>query len=289
MVCRKVLLALLAAGAGAVLLCGCGRDSGQTLLAFCGSASKPALEECARAFERETGVGVDLQFSGSGTMLSRMMMSEKGDLYIPGSPDYMVRAEREGAVIADTEQIIAYLVPSILVQSGNPRGIRRLEDLAGEDVEVGIGNPEAVCVGLYALEILERNGLLDGVGGNVVVHARSCSATASLIAMKKVDAILGWRVFSEWKPDAIETVPIEPDRIPRLAYVPAAVSAYSTRPELGRSFIDYLRSPEGQEIFSGWGYIASEEKAREFAPRAQIGGEYELPSDYQPPGVAGGG
>ena len=60
-------------------------------------------------------------------------------------------------------KIISYLVPAILVPAGNPGNIQTLADLAKPGVEIGIGNPETVCVGLYAYEILEYNGLLEAV------------------------------------------------------------------------------------------------------------------------------
>ncbi len=252
------------------------------IAAFCGSASKPAMEEAARVFEEKTGIKVDLHFSGSGTMLSQMKISHRGDLYIPGTPDYMVKAKREGVVDPDTVRIIAYLVVAIDVQHGNPMNIQGLSDLARPGVRVGIGNPEAVCVGLYAIEVLERNGLLAQVQRNIVTHAPSCSATASLLAIKKVDAIIGWRVFSKWNPDKIDAVLLKPDEVPRLAYIPAAISTYSKDRESAQRFIDFLTSREGQEIFARWGYIATEEEARKFAPRAQIGGEYRIPMDYRP-------
>lgn len=63
--------------------------------AFCGAASKPAMEEAAEIFEEKTGIKVDLHFSGSGTTLSQTKISRRGDLYIPGTPDYMVRTERK--------------------------------------------------------------------------------------------------------------------------------------------------------------------------------------------------
>jgi len=254
------------------------------IAAFCGSASKPAIEEAAAAFKEKTGIKVDLRFSGSGTMLSQMKMARRGDLYIPGTPDYMLKAERQGVVDPKTVKIISYLVMAIDVQHGNPKEIRALSDLARPGIRVGIGNPEAVCVGLYAVEVLEQNGLLKQVQKNIVTHAPSCSATASLLVMKKVDAIMGWRVFSKWYPDKIDAVFLKPDQVPRLAYIPAAISAYSQDRESAQEFIDFLTSPEGQRIFAKWGYIATEEEARRFAPKAEIGGEYRLPADYRPLG-----
>jgi len=268
------LLLMLVAG-------GCAQPQTKSITAFCGSASKPAMEEAAQAFTVETGIKVYLNFSGSGTMLSQMKVSGSGDLYIPGSPDYMALAVNDGIVDPDSVEIVSYLVPAILVQEGNPENIRELSDLARPGIEVGIGNPEAVCVGLYAYEILEYNNLLAEVQPNIVTHAESCSKTATLVALKSVDAILGWRVFSEWH-DTIDVVYLDPGQIPRLSYIPGAVSTFAQDAESAWKFLDFLVSPEGQEIFSRWGYIATEAEARKFAPGAEIGGEYRLPETYQP-------
>jgi molybdate transport system substrate-binding protein len=260
-----------------------GETSDRSITAFCGSASKPAMEEAATQFEHETGIRVDLHFGGSGTMLSQMKLARRGDLYIPGSPDYMSKAIQEGMVDPESVAIIAYLILAIDVQRGNPKNIHTLADLARPGIRVGIGNPEAVCVGLYAVEVLERNGLLKQVQHNIVTHAPSCSATASLVAMQKVDAVIGWRVFSEWNPDKIEAVFLKPHEVSRLAYIPAAISTYSHDNKEAQQFIDFLISAEGQKIFAKWGYIATEKEARVFAPQAEIGGEYRLPADYTPP------
>ena len=101
-------------------------DKQKTIMAFCGSASKPAMEEAAKTFEEKTGIKVELTFGGSGTMLSQMKLSKQGDLYIPGSPDYMAKAKRDGVVYPDTVKNIAYLVPAIDVQEGNPKNIQSL-------------------------------------------------------------------------------------------------------------------------------------------------------------------
>jgi len=268
-----VLVIILAAG-------GCSKQ--KTITAFCGAASKPAMEEAAQAFEQKTGIKVYLNFSGSGTTLSQMKLSKSGDLYIPGSPDYMVKAENDGVVEPESVKIISYLVPAILVQHGNPKNIQALSDLAKPGIKVGLGNPKAVCVGLYAYEILEYNNLLEEVGENILTYGESCSKIASLVALKSVDAIIGWRVFSKWHPDTIDIVYLKPEQIPRLAYIPGAISTFTEDRENAQKFLDFLVSPQGQEIYRKWGYIAIESEAREFAPSAKVGGEYELPKTYKP-------
>ena len=177
--------------------CSESREARRPVAVFCGSASKPAMEECAERFKAKSGIQVDIQFGGSGHMLSRLKMSGRGDLYIPGSPDYMIKAKELGVVEAETVQILAYLVPTILVQKNNPSNIHSLSDLSRAGISIGIGNPKAVCIGLYGVEILDKAGLLEKTTKNIAVHTESCSKTAAVLCLKKVDAILGWRVFGQ--------------------------------------------------------------------------------------------
>jgi molybdate transport system substrate-binding protein len=254
--------------------------AGKEISVFAGSASKPALDEAASLFEKQTGVKVYITYGGSGSVLSQMELSQTGDIYIPGSPDYLVKAEKKKITDPTTTKIIAYLIPAINVQSGNPKNIQSLSDLAKPHITVGIGNPKTVCVGLYAIEILDNNDLLADVYKNIVTQASSCDNTATLISLKSVDAVMGWSVFHDWDPENIDTIYLKPDQITRLAYIPAAISTFVKEKEAAAAFIDFLTSAAGQEIFKKWGYDVTEDEARKYAPDAEIGGEYQLPESY---------
>lgn len=277
---------------GLMALLACGGEAGEgsggeepagggTLELFVGSATKPATEEEARLFEEKYGVSVDLHFGGSGAMLSQMKLTERGDLYFPGSSDFMEEAKREGLVLSETEQRVVYLVPAINVQKGNPKDIHSLEDLARPGLKVAIGDPETVCVGLYAVEVLGKSGLAEAIRPNIVTYTESCEKTARVVALKNVDAVIGWRVFQYWAPEEVETVYLEPEEVPRIAYVPIAVSTFSEQPELARQFIDFVTSEEAGDVYRGWNYLTTVEEAREFAPEAEVGGEWELPEGWQ--------
>jgi len=248
---------------------------------FAGAASKPSLDEAAVSFEQRTGLKVYLTYGGSGAVLSQMELAKTGDIYIPGSPDYLVKSENKKITDPASAKILAYLVPVIAVQHGNPRGIQALEDLARPAIKVGIGNPEAVCLGLYSVEILEYNRALPAVMKNVVTYADSCEKTATLISLKSVDAVIGWHVFQDWDPANIDVVYLKPEQLPRIAYIPAAISNFARNKAGAQSFIDYLTSDSGQKIFQKWGYFASEAEAKKYAPQAKIGGEYQLPDAYK--------
>ena len=274
---------LIVASLITVMSLGCSRrDASRTesLLLFCGAANKPAMEEIARVFERDEGIRVHMIFGGSGTLLSQIELSRSGDIYLPGSPDYIIIGERKKLLIEESDEIVAYLVPAIITPAGNPANIHSLNDLARPGVRVAIGNPETVCLGLYAVEILEKNGLLDRVMKNVVAFGGSCSKLVNLAALKKVDAILGWRVCHYWNPQRMELVPIAPDHISRISYIPIAIPVFCKRVDLSRKFISFVLSPKGRAAYKKFGYITSRAEAMRFAPRADIGGEYTLPPDY---------
>ncbi|MDH3997439.1 MAG: molybdate ABC transporter substrate-binding protein [Desulfuromonadales bacterium] len=251
----------------------------QPVVVFAGTASQPPLEEAAKAFEEKTGIPVVLHLGGSGAMLSQIRLTGQGDLYIPGSPDYMDKAKDFG-LVTDNVSRLAYLIPAILVAKGNPHRITGLKDLTRPGLRIGLADPESVCVGLYAVELLETNGIAEKVKPNVHGMVESCAKAAAMIPLNLVDVVLGWREFAPWNREVMDVVLIKGEEIPRLAYIPAAPLLHSHNPKGAAAFIAFLKSSEGQAFFEKWGYFTSESSARQFASRARIGGSYTLPEGW---------
>jgi len=246
--------------------------TGAKVVVFAGAASAPVLEEAARIFEIRYGVKVELRLGGSGSVLSAMKISRTGDIFLPGSPDYLLQAAEQGVVNLTTShaQVFAYLVPAIIVQKGNPENIASLQDLARPGIRVGIADPKSVCVGLYAKNLLEWNGLWESVSKNIVVYAQSCDATAALIPEKAVDAIVGWHVFQAWTPDRADIVWITPSKIPKISYIAGAVSVFAENRVSAEAFLVFLASDDGRVIWAKYGYFATLEDAKAHAPDATI-------------------
>jgi molybdate transport system substrate-binding protein len=262
-----------------------GQDTNQkTLLVYAGAASKPPTEEAAALFEKKTGIKVDIVFGGSGTVLSQMTLNKNGDLYFPGSSDFMEKAKADGLVFADTEEKIVYLVNAINVQKGNPKGIRNLRDLLQPGLKVAIANPETVCVGLYATEIIDKNFTPEekrAFMDNLINYTESCDKTATVVSLKTVDAVIGWSVFQYWDPENIETVPLQADEIARIGYIPIAISAYTQNKDMAQQFIDFLASGEGRAVFKKYSYFVTPEEAAEYiGENKPVGGAYELHEDW---------
>jgi molybdate transport system substrate-binding protein len=256
----------------------------EELTVFAGAASKPPTEEAAKVFEKKTGVKVNVNYGGSGFMLSQMILSKSGDIYFPGSSDFMELAKKKGLVFPETERYVVYLVPAINVQKGNPKRIKSLKDLTRPGVRVAIANPEGVCIGLYAIEIIEINVTpadKAAFKANLVNYTESCEKTATAVSLKAVDAVIGWSVFQHWSPDRIETIPLKKEEVVRIGYIPIAVSKFTRNRILAQKFIDFVLSDEGRALFKKYHYFMSPEEASQYigGPKP-IGGEYAVPKDW---------
>jgi molybdate transport system substrate-binding protein len=264
-------------------------SSPKKILIFAGAASKPATEEVIKIFNDKFGIPVDVSFGGSGFVLSQMKLTKKGDLYFPGSSDFMEVAKKGGFVFPETERIVVYLIPAINVQKGNPKRIHSLKDLMKDEIRVAIANPEFVCVGTYAAEIIEKNLTpieKERFKKNLVNYTESCEKTANAISLRAVDAVIGWRVFQYWDPERIETIYLKPDEIPRVGYIPIAISKFTQDKNLAQQFIDFLLSSDGKAIFRKHHYLMDLQEARQFTrPNTPVGGEYILPQEWRAKGL----
>lgn len=255
-----------------------------SIMVFAGAASKPPTEEAAAAFEKKTGIKVNVVFGGSGYVLSQMMLSKSGDLYFPGSSDFMEVAKKKNLVFPETEKYIVYLVPSINVQKGNPKKIKSLKDLTKPGIKVAIANPEGVCVGAYAVEIIEKffnKKEKEQFRKNLINYTESCEKTATVISLKAADAVVGWSVFEHWDPERIETVRLKKEEVLRIGYIPIAISKYTKNRELAQKFIDFLLSEEGKAIFRKYKYFMTPEEAFAWlGEKRPVGGEYVVPQEW---------
>ena len=250
-----------------------------------GAASKPVVEDLAKGFEKKTGIKVDVNIGGSGMLLSQMKLAKKGDVYFPGSIDFIERAKKDNVIDEATVIPIVYLVPAINVQKGNPKNIKELKDLCQPGLKVIIANPESVCLGVFAVELVDTFFSPEekkAFRRNIVNYAESCEKTANSLALKSADAVLGWSVFEHWNPELIETVKLDPANIVRISYLAVAVTKYVKNPQAAQKFIDYMKSSEGLEYFKKFQYFITPEEALKYVGQDKpVGGAaYNVPAEW---------
>lgn len=283
----KILLLFIVAGI-AMTIFSTGVYAGGDLTIFAGAALKPPTEQAAKVFENKTGIKVDLNFGAGGTLISQMILSKQGDIYFAPSSDFMELAKMKGVVFPETEKRVVYLVPALLVQKGNPKKIKSLRDLTRPGLRVAIANPAVGCIGVYAVQIIEKSFSPEEKAAfrkNVVNYAASCDQLSADLSLKTVDAIIGWRIFGYWDPKRIEIIPLKKSEIVRLNYGAIAISRFTKQRDLARKFINFVLSDEGKAIFRKYHYFTTPDEAFSWiGEKKPVGGPlYVVPKEWITP------
>ena len=229
---------------------GAGKTASQgtgSLFVYCGAGLRPAMDEIAQAFTAKTGVTVERDYGGSGMIISRLRLAQRGDLFMPGDVWYVELAEKEGLV--ESKTMVCYFVPVILVRKGNPKNIRGLADLARPDVRLGIGNPKVCQVGRVTEEMIAKNHLdAAAIEKNTVFSATTVNELGLQVKAGQLDATIVWDAVAAQYPDSAEVVEIPPqERV--ISHVAIAVLKCSKNRDTAEAFAKFLLSQEGQAIF----------------------------------------
>jgi molybdate transport system substrate-binding protein len=221
-----------------------------SLILYCGAGIQEASSRVKAAFEAENPhIELSITYAGSGRLLGQLGASQKGDLYMPGSAFYVDKAIEKGWAVSSTRRNVAYFIPVIVVQKGNPLNIQTLDDLLKPGVRIGLGDERAVAIGKRAVAILEKNKVdLDAVARNLVYKSGTVNELGVAIQMKNVDAVIMWdanaRHFSA-DGDLI-TIPFK-DNI--ISTIPIVSLKFSSHPKEAATFIEFISSDAGKNIF----------------------------------------
>jgi molybdate transport system substrate-binding protein len=248
-----------------MVLAGC--DSASTSVSvFAAAGAKVAIDEAAQRFQEQYGTQIEASYGGGGEVLTRMALTETGDVFIAPEQEFMKSAVEQGAVDPNTIETVAYMVPVLAVQKGNPKQIAALTDLAKPGIRVAIARPEATLLGKYAPVIFQKAGLADEIEKNIVTEAARPDLLVTWLAMGDVDAVITWHFYQSLAPDDIEVVRLPPEQLTGIGEMQAAVSTHSNNCDLAESFVDFLASAEGKAVFDEHGYIVDSEELEEYWP-----------------------
>ena len=237
----------------------------ETLFVYGPGGPLPAMRDAAVAFERDGGAHVavtggptapwlakarrdaDVIFSGAENMMSAYV-KQLADTAGAGGP-------LPGRIVESTVEPL-YLRPvAILVRPGNPRHIRRFEDLLRPGIRLLVVQG-AGQTGLWEDVAGQRGRIADvrafrkNIGS---FAANSGEAKAAWMADTTFDAWLIWNIWQVANPTLADAVAL---RKPWVVYRDAgvALTTKGSSRESARRFLAFLRSPEGARIFRRWGW-----------------------------------
>lgn len=230
---------------------GCGRmgeqpatGTGRTLTVLCGAGIRPAMESIKAGFEAESGCTVKVMYAGSGTLLGQLQAGVEADLYLPGDI-WFIQQAKDRKMIAEHRNL-AWFVPVIAVQKGNPEGIKNLNDLARDDVSVGLGKVDACAIGNVSAEILEATGIQEKI--NADFEGMTVNRLANQVKIKALDAAIIWDATAAQYPDDIDVVALE-DGFFHAVPMAIGVLRQSSQKELAASLVDFAAGKQGAKLF----------------------------------------
>jgi len=269
-ICAIGSLTLLGCGAGPAVSRPNPASAKITLDVPCGAGLQPAMDELGRIYFERTGVRVDFAYAGAGMLLSTLITTRRGDLYIPGEAFYVDQAHKHGFIAEDNP--MCYMTPVIGVRKGNPKHIASLQDLARPGLRVALGDPKAIAIGPMTERILQRAGIFDAVERNVSMKAACVPELANALATHSADAGIIWDVMAVQNAKRVDALPIDP-KYNEVSEVLVSRLTCSKEPEEARKLMAYLISPEAAAIFHKHGYATVRPAGVRLAPRAKVGGK----------------
>ncbi len=229
-----------------------GDDRPASLLLYCGAGIRPPVAELAELFTRRSGVPLVVDYAGSEVLLSKIRLTRKGDVYMPGDGQYVDQAAAEGMILF--RRSVSSFVPVILVERGNPRGIKFLEDLFAPGVRLGLGNPETCAIGRQCRKIFEKNGFdRERVGKNLFFQSLTVNELGLQIQAGSLDATIVWDAIARSHAAQGDVIAIQAERN-IVSAVDVGVLSFTVRAEVARRFVDLIVSEEGKSIFRNHGY-----------------------------------
>ena len=221
-----------------------GKELKQTIRLYAGAGLRPAIDALAKAFTKNTGIKVEPDYGGSGLIITRAREDRDADLFIPGDVWYVDELNKKSGLI-ESKTTIAWFVPVIIVQKGNPKKILTLKDFYRKDIKPGLGNAKACRIGVTSQKIFKKAGL--DISQLNPKESLTVNELGVWVAMKDVDASIVWDAIAANFADGIDAVKI-PKKDNVISEVVAGLMKTSKRKTSAKRFLDFIKGKEGRKI-----------------------------------------
>ena len=162
---------------------------------YAGSVNRRALEPILKEFARREGIQINTIYNGCGILTAQMQTLQQNhesgfpDAYMACDVYYLETVKdwfQDDVNISDTDIVI-------VVQQGNPKNIRGLEDLVRPGIRVAIGQPEQCTIGVLTRRLLEEAGVYDKLlAENVETQTPTSALLVPAVTTGAVDAVLAY-------------------------------------------------------------------------------------------------
>jgi len=232
------------------------------LTVFAAASLTAAFKEIGQQFGAANGgATVTFNFAGSDQLATQITQGAPADVFASANKKQMDVVIKAGEVVSGSERTFARNRLVVVYPKGNPGKLAALKDLANPGLKLVLAN-KSVPVGGYALDFLGKASKLPEyttefsptVLKNVVSYEENVKAVLSKITLGEADAGIVYTTDAATVTDgSIGTLNI-PDNLNTIATYPIAATNNARSADLARKFIEFVLSPDGQQILAKYGF-----------------------------------
>ncbi len=228
-----------------------GAKSGDHLLLYCAAGLRDPLQSIIGDYQCAYGLTVDVQYGGSGTLLSSLAVAGRGDLYLAADARHMDLAVERGLAVETIPIARQHLV--LLAQPGNPKRVRGLADLVRPEIRVAYANPEVASAGKAIQRVLEKLGTWEVAKRQAAVFKPTVNDVANDVVLGSVDVGVVWQPLAALHP-GLASIAV-PELTAQSELIRIGVLTSSTQARQALHFARYLSARDrGLETFARAGY-----------------------------------
>jgi molybdate transport system substrate-binding protein len=251
---RIRLTAVLAVAALALAACGGDDDSGGSsgaasaseIKVFAAASLTAAFTKLGEDFTAANGgTRVLLNLAGSQALATQIQQAAPADVFASADIANMDKVKD----LVNTPQNFASNLLAIVVEKGNPKDVKGLEDLANPDLKVVLA-AEEVPAGKYAKQVLDKAG----VSVTPVSQEDNVKAVVTKVSLGEADAGIVYVTDVTAGGDKVEGVDIPEGQNVTATYPIATVKA-SKAQDKAQAFMDLVLSAEGQQVLKEYGFL----------------------------------
>ncbi|MGU3433692.1 molybdate ABC transporter substrate-binding protein [Actinomycetes bacterium M1A6_2h] len=264
---RRLTALVAAAGLGALVLTGCGGQSGggdasassseagggggdKTLRVSAAASLTKSFDQLSDEFERDhPGVDVDVNYGGSSGLVQQLTEGAPADVF--ASADQKNMKKLTDADLAQGEpKIFATNVLTLVVPKDNPAGITSVQNVLNKKVKLVTCAPEVPC-GAATQKVEKANG----VELTPVSQENAVTDVLGKVTSGQADAGIVYVTDAKAAGDKVTTIEI-PKTDEAINRYPIVALKDSEQPELAAQFVDLVTGEQGQKVLRDAGFGA---------------------------------
>jgi len=233
-----------------------------TLTVLAAASLTESFTELGKTFETNNpGVKVAFSFAGSQQLAQQLDQGAPADVFASASPKYMTAAITSKRVNKEDAQTFVKNRLVVIFPKDNPADLTVLKDLAKPGLKIDLED-KAVPAGQYSLDFLDKAVKDPGFGAsfkagvlkNVVSYETDVKAVVSKVSLGEADAGIVYITDYNAASDKLGKLDI-PDALNTVATYPIAPISDSKNPDLAKTFVALVLSPEGQAVMAKYGFV----------------------------------